>query len=163
MKKIKRLIYDADEILAAIVLVVMLAIAFVNVIGRQLANLPISFTDELTSKLFVLFSLLGASIAAKRGTHLGLTIVTDAIPEKIRKIILMTGFVLAVTFCLILTFYGIKMTVYEFEMGQTTLTMQWPEWIFGMFIPVGAAFCTIRFAEQVWRLIKEMKGETEVW
>ena len=33
------------------------------------------------------------------------------------------------------------------KLGQVTPTMQWPEWIFGTFIPLGAFFVTIRFIQ----------------
>ena len=154
----KKFLNSIDEILASITLIIMLAVAFANVIGRQFANLPISFTDELTSKLFVLFSLLGASIAAKRGTHLGLTIVTDALPKKVSSIISAVGFLIGTVFCLVLMFYGLKMTIYEYNVGQVTLTMQWPEWIFGSFIPIGSLLCAVRFLQSA---INKFRGKEE--
>ena len=36
--------------------------------------------------------------------------------------------------------------------------MQWPEWIFGAFIPFGAVFLTIRFAQAT---IEEAKAPIE--
>ena len=75
----KKILKNLDEILSAIVLVILVVVMFLNVVFRQVQGLAFSaFADELTTKLFVLFSLLGASIAAKRGSHLGLTILTDS-------------------------------------------------------------------------------------
>ena len=36
--------------------------------------------------------------------------------------------------------------------------MQWPEWIFGAFVPVGAVFLTVRFIQV---LIREIKSNGE--
>ena len=35
----------------------------------------------------------------------------------------------------------------EYILGQVTAAMQWPEWIYGCFVPFGAIFMTIRFAQ----------------
>ena len=33
----------------------------------------------------------------------------------------------------------------QYSLGQETATMQWPEWIYGLFVPIGAAFAMIAF------------------
>ncbi len=154
----KKALCNLDEILAAIVLLIMTGIAFVNVIARYGLSSSISFTEELTSKLFVLFSLLGAAIAAKRRSHLGLTIITDALPAKTCLTVCAVGYALATAFCLLLLVYGIKMTAYEYSVDQLTAGMQWPEWIFGIYIPIGAAVAGFRFAQQAVAMFRQ-RGE----
>lgn len=155
----KKILKNLDEILSAIVLVILVVVMFLNVVFRQVQGLAFSaFADELTTKLFVLFSLLGASIAAKRGSHLGLTILTDSMEEKTKRWVHFFGFLIATAFCIMLIVYGIKMTINEFHMEQKTLTNQWPEWIFGMYVPIGSAFCALRFAQQA---VNQLKGRKE--
>ncbi len=43
-------------------------------------------------------------------------------------------------------------------LGQVTAGMQWPEWIFGSFVPIGAFFAVIRFLQV---LIEEIKRNPE--
>ena len=145
--------------MAAIVLVILVVVMFLNVVFRQIEGLSFSaFADELTTKLFVLFSLLGAAIAAKRETHLGLTILTDSMGERTRRWVHFFGFLIATAFCLLLVVYGTKMTINEYRMDQKTLTNQWPEWLFGIYIPIGSAFCALRFAQQA---VKQLTGGKE--
>ena len=42
--------------------------------------------------------------------------------------------------------------------------MQWPEWIYGLFVPVGAAFALLAFVEGILDMLKEkeeIQAETE--
>ena len=151
----KKALSHLDEILAAGILLLMTGITFVNVIARYGISSSISFTEELTSKMFVLFSLLGAAIAAKRRTHLGLTIITDMLPANIHRIVCATGYLLATAFCILLTAYGIKMTEFEYSFGQLTAGMQWPEWIFSIYIPIGSAVAGFRFAQQAVIMLRQ--------
>lgn len=154
----KKFLQNIEEILSAICLSIMVVIAFVNVIGRYVLGASLSFTDEATTYLFVLLSLLGAAIAAKRGAHLGLTIILDVVSPKVEKILKSIGLILAVVFSGSIFYYGIFMTMRQFARGQITAGMQWPEWIFGSFVPIGAFFLTIRFLQV---LIREIKSPTE--
>lgn len=156
----KKIIQNLDEVLAAIVLVILVVVMFLNVLFRQIEGLAFSaFADEITTKLFVLFSLLGASIAAKRKSHLGLTVLTDAVSDKAKTWINFFGYIIAAAFCILLIVYGTKMTINEYTMNQKTLTNQWPEWIFGAFIPIGMLFCTYRFIQCAIATIHCKDGE----
>lgn len=145
MKKILKICDWIEEGLAAIALIVMTVITFVNVIARYLFSASLSFSDEVTTYLFVLLSLLGTAIAAKRRAHLGLTILTDIVNPKVRKVLLLIGYGIAVIFSAAIFYYGILMVKNQILLGQTTPAMQWPEWIYGSFVPFGAFFVVIRF------------------
>ena len=93
----KKFLNDIEEILCAICLSVMTIIAFMNVVSRFLLSASLSFTDEITTYLFVLLSLMGSAVAAKRGAHLGLTVLTDIVSPSVKKILKIIGFVSGVT------------------------------------------------------------------
>jgi len=147
-----------EEIIAAACLIVMTILTFSNVVARYIFSASFSFSEEITTYLFVLLSLLGTAIAAKRGAHLGLSIITDAVGPKVRKALNCIGFFIATVFCLAIFWYGIGMVQNQRMLGQVTAGMQWPEWIFGSFVPIGAFFATVRFAEV---LVKEIKSKPE--
>ena len=50
-------------------------------------------------------------------------------------------------FCLLILVFGVQMVISQYNFGQQTAAMQWPEWIYGCFVPFGAIFMTIRFAQ----------------
>ena len=136
-----------EEYLCICCLVVMTALVFANVFSRYVLHASFSFSEEITTNLFVLLSMMGTAIAAKRQAHLGLSIVTDRVSPKARRALLIFGYGLATVFSAAVLVYGILMVRSEYILGQVTAAMQWPEWIYGCFVPFGAIFMTIRFAQ----------------
>ena len=148
-----------EEIVAVICLSIMTILAFANVVARFVFSASFSFSEEITTYLFVLLSLMGTAIAARRKAHLGLTIITDIVNPKVRKILHIIGYVFAVAFSGAIFIYGIQMVMNQMRLGQVTANMQWPEWIYGSFVPIGAFFVVVRFGQA---LIEEIKGNEEV-
>lgn len=148
-----------EEILAAICLIIMTILTFANVVARYVFSASFSFSEEITTYLFVLLSLLGTAIAAKRSEHLGLSIVTDAVGPKTEKILKIIGYAVAVLFSASIFYYGIFMVMNQRMLGQVTAGMQWPEWIFGSFVPIGSFFVVIRFAQVLIHEIRRKPGE----
>lgn len=136
-----------EEGICIVCLIAMTALVFANVFSRYVLHLSLSFSEEITTNFFVLLSMMGTAIAAKRRAHLGLSILTDAVSPKTRRAMLIFGFGLATVFSFAVFFYGIQMVRSEYILGQVTPSMQWPEWVYGTFVPFGAVFMTIRFAQ----------------
>jgi len=136
-----------EEGICILCLIAMTTLVFANVFSRYVLHLSLSFSEEITTNLFVLLSMMGTAIAARRRAHLGLSILTDTVSPKVRRRLLIFGYGLSTVFCFAVFFYGIKMVRNEYILGQVTPSMQWPEWIYGCFVPFGAAFMTLRFAQ----------------
>lgn len=145
-----------EKIVACASVSVMAILVFINVIARFIFNSPLAVTDEMSCYLFVLMSFMGTAIAARRKAHLGLTIVTEHLKPETAKKIQVLMYVISAVFCLLIVIFGIEMVISQYAMGQQTATMQWPEWIYGLFVPVGAAFAMIGFISVA---IKMAKGE----
>jgi len=150
-----------EEYICVGCMAVMTILVFANVFSRYLLHASLSFSEEITTNLFVLLSMMGTAIAAKRRAHLGLSILTDAVKPKARKGMLVFGFGLATVFSLIVLVYGILMVRNEYVLGQVTASMQWPEWVYGLFVPFGAVFMTIRFAQVTIEEIRCPAEKTE--
>ena len=143
-----------EETLCVLCTAVMTILVFANVLSRYLLHYSLSFSDEITTYLFILLSMMGTAIAAKRRAHLGLSILTDAVSPSVRKALLVLGFAIGTIFSAALLYYGILMVINQYNLGMETSAMQWPEWIYGIFIPFGAFFVTVRFAQatvQEWK------------
>lgn len=149
-------IIEKIEILVACLSVsVMAVLVFVNVIARFIFTTSFAVADEMSCYLFVLMSFMGTAIAARRKAHLGLTIVTDHLSPKASKAVHIIMYGIAAIFCLLIVIFGIQMVMSQYTLGQQTATMQWPEWIYGLFVPVGAAFAMIAFLDVMVRTAKE--------
>lgn len=51
------------------------------------------------------------------------------------------------------------MVISQYQLGQETANMQWPEWIYGSFVPVGAAFAAIAFLQTMVQMYKDYRAE----
>ena len=142
-----KILDSIEEIICIICTVVMVCITFANVICRWTGIGSLAFSEEIATYLFILLSMMGTAIAAKRRAHLGLTVLPDAVNFKARKALLVFVYGLATVFSALLVYYGILMVINQYNLGMVTSAMQWPEWIYATFVPFGAVFVTIRFAQ----------------
>ena len=145
-----------DEFICAVLLILMTFITFINVVSRYILHMSISASEEIATLLFILLSLMGSAIAVKRRAHLGLTIITDHLPPKAQSIVTIFGFLCGIVFCAILAYEGCIMVKNEFQLKILTISMNWPEWIFCTFIPIGAISILLRFVQQIVIEIKTM-------
>ena len=153
-----KILDSIEEIICIICTVVMVCITFANVICRWTGIGSLAFSEEIATYLFILLSMMGTAIAAKRRAHLGLTILPDAVNFKARKALLVFVYALCTVFSAVLCYYGVLMVINQYNLGMVTAAMQWPEWIYATFVPFGAVFVTIRFAQAT---IQEAKVKPE--
>lgn len=151
-----KVIEKIEKIVSCVCVSVMAILVFANVISRYIFSTSFAVSDEMSCYLFVLMSFMGTAIAARRKAHLGLTAVTDHLSPKVAKAVQVIMYVISAIFCLLIVIFGIQMVISQYNLGQQTATMQWPEWIYGLFVPIGAAFAMIAFLDVV---IKTVKGE----
>ena len=78
----KKIFGNIEEIICAVIVSVMTLLTFANVVSRYWLHASISFTDELTTNLFVFLCTMGTALAVKRNAHLGLSIITDRLSPK---------------------------------------------------------------------------------
>lgn len=143
----KKFFDNIEQYIMASGLTIMTFITVANVFSRKVMHLSMSFLEEITTIMFILISLLGAAVAAKKGGHLGLSVFTDLLPKKYQKYVALVTWFVAAFFCFILVKYGFVMVQGEFAMGIKTPSLGWPEWIFGMTLPVGGIFIFIRYTQ----------------
>ena len=142
----RQLLTQIENWISIICLVCMTAIAFANVVARYVFSASFSFSEEITTYMFVILSLIGAAIAARRGAHLGFTAIFDIFSPKTKRFLASISALLGTVYSGAICYYGILMTISQYGRHQVTAGMQWPEWIFGSFVPIGAFFCTLEFA-----------------
>ena len=123
----------------------MLIIAFLNVLVRNFTTFSFAFTEELLGPLFILVTLVGAGAVARRGGHFGFSLLTDRLPENLRKFSMLLVVVISLAFCMLMIYQGYIMAYNQFQRGVVTPAMRWPGWIFSSFVPIGGFFMAIEF------------------
>lgn len=149
-----KIIEKFEKFVACASVSVMAILVFVNVIARFIFNSPLAVADEMSCYLFVLMSFMGTAIAARRKAHLGLTIVADKLSPSAARNVQVLMYLIAAVFCLLIVIFGIEMVMSQYALGQETATMQWPEWIYGLFVPLGGAFSMVAFLDGTIKIAK---------
>ena len=144
-----------EKVVACVCVSIMAILVFANVISRYIFQYSFAFSDEMSTYLFVLMSFMGTAIAARRRAHLGLSVVTDHVSPKARLIIQMVMYGVSAFFCLLIVITGVQMVISQIQLGQETATMQWPEWIYGSFVPIGGFFAMVAFLQVIGEMHKE--------
>jgi tripartite ATP-independent transporter DctM subunit len=82
-----RLLLDATDAIAAILLIADLAVVIGSVTMRSLFNLPVEWSDDVARGLMVGSSFFGAASALARGENAGVAFLVDRVPSNARRII----------------------------------------------------------------------------
>lgn len=159
----KKFLNYCEDYFCNIVLVVMLVLTFINAIARYVFLASMPFVEELTRLGLMILSLVGATVGAKRGAHLGLSVLTDFFPASGQKACEILGHISGIVFGVVLVAFGASMVQTEFVNELKTAGMQWPEWLFGMWVVVGGAFMVIRYIQLIIKSMKnsDLKEEKE--
>jgi TRAP-type transport system small permease protein len=83
----------------AILLAIMVAMVFTNVVLRYGFNSGISVTEELSRWLFVWMTFAGAIVAVREHGHLGTDFLVGRLPVVGKKICLVIGYLLMLYMC----------------------------------------------------------------
>jgi len=153
----KKIFKDIEDNFCAAILLAMLILTFVNVVARKLLNSSMPFVEELTTCGLMMLSIIGAATAAKRGAHLGLSLFTDMMPPKAQRYVALVGDILAAAFSGLIVYYGYFMVLNEYANKLKTAGMSWPEWLFGIWLPIGGAVLVIRYIQLAIKNFKSAK------
>lgn len=146
-KRVLESIQRIEMYICIICLSLMTIITFINVLSRRFLNLSLSYTEEVTGILFIIVTMVGAAISASKGQHMGLSVLTDRLPRKANKLVILVSLVAAVFFCVLLAYFGFEMVYTEYIYKQKTPTLGLPEWIYGLSIPLGGLLLLIHFMD----------------
>ena len=137
-KKAMNVLAGIEKLTLVISLLLILVLTVGNVFSRKVIHRSWSFTEELVVAVFVLITLVAAALATREGELVSLTLLTDRLPEKLKKPSTIIITVLSLVFTVILFRYGLDKVITQLENGKRTFVLNWPEWIFWSFVPIGA-------------------------
>ena len=146
-KKIMNGVAFVEKLILVLSTILIVVLTVGNVLSRKILHQSWSFTEELVVAVFVLITLLAAALSCREGGLVSLTLVTDRLPKKLKKpsVILIT--VLSIIFSVILFKYGMDKVLTQLANGKRTFVLNWPEWIFWSFVPIGAGCMILHFIE----------------
>lgn len=157
-KKIMDVVAELEKIVTSVILVFVTALTFVNVLVRKLTDSQFAWTEELVINLFVLLIMLGCGLCAREGSLISLSLIFDRLKVKGRKIFVTIITVANTAFWVILLKTGYEKVLTQMANGKLTSSLGWHEWVFTIFLPIGAVFLILHTIEF---FIDTMRGESD--
>jgi TRAP-type C4-dicarboxylate transport system permease small subunit len=115
----------------------MFACVLAQVVFRYFFGDPLVWSDELARYLFIWCSFLGWVIAARKRSHLSVSIMADRLASSGRALATLLGAVAAIAFAALLVYYGVRITARNWDVETTSLAM--PMGVVYAIVPVAAA------------------------
>ena len=155
------LFFKAVEGLLAAMLVVMLVMVLGNVILRYGFGTGISVSEELSRTLFVWITFVGAVVATREGTHLGVDSLVARLPHR-GKVACAVLSELVILGCCVLIFWG-TWRQHEVNATSASLTTGMPLiWIFGVGYVVSLGIGVLAL-HKLWRIFTGSIAEAELF
>ncbi len=156
----------AAEWSCLLLVVAMTGVTFAQVFFRFVIVHSLPWSEEFSRYSLVWASFLGASVALKRGLHIGVGAFVAKLPKKRRRLIyLMTSGVVTI-FLVVVVVKGFQMA--SFNMRQSSPAMRIPMGFPYLAIPVGSLLMVIHLLDEFamgWRrragLVGMEKSEEE--
>lgn len=143
-----------EEILSTILLSLMAILAFAGVITRYVFHVPIAFTEELEINALVWLTLFGTASAFRRKKHLRMTFLQDKMPRAWQRCLTLTINLLCIGLFAILGYLGYIQLLDEKFLEITSESLNIPQWIYTVCIPVGCMLIIGRILESSYTEIK---------
>jgi len=146
LNKIYNRILDICALLAGILLIFMMLSVTLEVALRYFLGRPTSWAVEICGYILLFIPFLVAAWVQRREEHVRMDLLLSRLGPKAQSLLnAITSFGSAVI-CLVLTWYGLKITVYFFKLGyQTPTILMLPKSMIIAIIFVGSFLLCIQF------------------
>lgn len=151
-------------ILSEILMFLLAATVFYNVIMRYIFRMPISWSTELSAYAVVMITFLSAPEIENRKAHIKFTLFTDHLsPRKSSLTEIISTFV-ALFYCFVLLWQGGKVVYMAYTQHMSSPSLfKMPLSISYSFLPLGAAFLSlvllVRVIDDIRHLSKAVNNE----
>ena len=152
--------FKAVEALLAALLLAMVLMVFGNVVLRYVFNSGIVVSEELSRFCFVWLTFIGAIVAVRDGTHLGMDNVVVRLSRS-GKIACLAASQLLIVACCVILFWG---TLRQHEINATTsapVTGLSLIWLFGLGY-VCSVWIGVLTLHKLWRIATGRIGDAEL-
>jgi TRAP-type C4-dicarboxylate transport system permease small subunit len=146
------------EWVVAVLGVALVALVSVAVFCRYFLNIGIDWSDEVSRLVFIWLVLLGAYLAFKRKSHAVVTVLSNALPEKLKRYHALLVGLLEAAFMFVVAWFGVVQVMDTAKFGQVTPGLGVPmSWMY-MVIPVTALMITLAVLTDTFRNFSQKGG-----
>jgi TRAP-type C4-dicarboxylate transport system permease small subunit len=113
----------ATDALAIACFVAMFGCVLAGVVFRYGFDNPLTWSDELGRYLFIWCSLLGWVVAARRRSHLAVTMGRERLGPRSQALLQAAGALAAIAFAVVLVVYGLRISERNWDVEAASLAV----------------------------------------
>ena len=138
------MIVAINRAIVAALLAAVLAIVFVNVVGRYGFGSSFAWAEEVARHLMILGAFCGVGLALREGRLVAITTLTDVLPAPFGKAVRIAIVAVMFAFMGVMVWLGIKFV--SFGWNKETMSTGIPRGIPYLAIPIGCAIFLLQLA-----------------
>ena len=159
MRRLLNFLYDGSAVLAAIAMVALLIAVLLSILSRQMHFL-ISGIDAYAGYLMAAAGFLSLAHTLKRGEHIRVTLIINALKGKSQKSLEIIALTLGALLALLFAYYSVRLAFQSHEFNDiSTSNDATPLWIPQLSMAVGAVIMAIACLDE---LVLEIMGRRTV-
>jgi TRAP-type C4-dicarboxylate transport system permease small subunit len=135
VQKFEHYLVTANRAVVFIMMSVMAALVFINVIARYAFNFSIIWAEEVSQYLMIWIAYLGAGLALREGRHVALEILHDRLPPVMSRRLRMVLGGLVLAFLGTVTVLGLQFSMFVWNQETPVLNISLGIPVLG--IPIG--------------------------
>ncbi len=136
-----------EQTLISIFLSIMILIAFLQIVLRNIFATGLTWGDPLVRNLVLWVGFIGAALATREGKHISIDVVSQWVPSRKRIVIDFIIHFSSFIICGLLTFAAVKFVSNEALMGTVTF-LGISAWIPELILPITFGLMTLRYGFQ---------------
>lgn len=153
-----RILDEFEKVVCAVLLLLMTVLGFANVVIRYGTNRSLASTEELLTGGFVLLTVFGAAIAARRGEHLAVELITDKLPAPFRRAAIIFATLLSIALLAASVWFSWQLVMNQYGTGMKSYALSLPLWWYSAALPFGFALVLIRYIQAVLSASDKQEG-----
>lgn len=153
-KKLLTVLNEFENYLGAVLLLAMLVLLTLQVITRYVFRHSFTWTEEISTVMFVWLVYLGTSAAVLKGQHLRIDLLLNAFKGKAKKFMLILTDVITMAFCSIMIPYLLNIVANLSARHSVTMLLKIPQNVIYSIIPFAMVMTIIRFVQEIVIVIR---------
>ncbi|HBM59277.1 TRAP transporter small permease [Salipiger marinus] len=150
---------EAEKIICAVLFLAMTFLGFANVVVRYGTHYSLAASEELLTNGFLLLTVFGAAIAARRGEHLAVTLVHDLLPRPLQRVVFGLSLLLTALLLGLSAWYSWQAVTNLMDNGMRSYALGIPAWYYQAAVPFGFALVLVRYLQHAVEMLRGTASE----
>ncbi|MEJ2657272.1 MAG: TRAP transporter small permease [Desulfobacterales bacterium] len=140
----RNIIYRVEDSILVGLLLLMIVMAVLQILLRNLFGTGIVWSDVLVRILVLWVGLLGAMVASRKGNHINIDIMDRYLSGRAKTVTRFFVEFFTALICFIVAYYSLRFVQMEFSVGGKAFA-KIPAWLCESIIPIGFMVMALRY------------------